>query len=288
MSEPGMDTSGAGAAPAAGDSGTPVNPSPSPVSAGAPSGDTPWYSTLSEEFRSDPNITKFPSLDEFARGHQSAVRMIGMDKYTMPQTEQEWNETYARFGRPESPADYGMPELDYNFTEMGYPEHLYKEDQEAYRSVAHKYGLSDKQFQGVYKDLMDYERSKVDTLFQGVEVQTREAEQALRRDWGESYESRLRIADNALLKFAGKESYEKMIEKGYGRDPDFIKMMHELGSRSMEEMGIDRHGRSTKTPDDLRNELAAIQQSPAYFDKHHPDHANTVKQAQALNERIYG
>ncbi len=70
-------------------------------------GDTPvsWKSSISEEFRNDPNIEKFTEIDALAKSYINATRMIGQDKVAVPNknsTEDQWNEVYSKLGRPES------------------------------------------------------------------------------------------------------------------------------------------------------------------------------------------
>src|SRR6056300_628644 len=65
-----------------------------------------WKETISEEFRTNPNIEKFTEIDALAKSYINAVSMIGQDKVPVPNqnsTEDQWNEVYSKLGRPESP-----------------------------------------------------------------------------------------------------------------------------------------------------------------------------------------
>ena len=70
-----------------------------------------WKETISEEFRNDPNISKFTEIDALAKSYINATRMIGQDKVAVPNensTDDQWNEVYGKLGRPESPDKYKL------------------------------------------------------------------------------------------------------------------------------------------------------------------------------------
>ena len=70
-----------------------------------------WKEAISEEFRNDPNISKFTEIDALAKSYINATRMIGQDKVAVPNensTDDQWNEVYAKLGRPESADKYKL------------------------------------------------------------------------------------------------------------------------------------------------------------------------------------
>jgi hypothetical protein len=56
-----------------------------------------WKEAISEEFRNDPNISKFTEIDALAKSYINATRMIGQDKVAVPNensTDDQWSEVY--------------------------------------------------------------------------------------------------------------------------------------------------------------------------------------------------
>ena len=53
-----------------------------------------WRLAMSEEFRTNPSIEKFTTIDGLAKSYLNAESMIGRDKIPMPQTDDEWADTY--------------------------------------------------------------------------------------------------------------------------------------------------------------------------------------------------
>ena len=165
---------------------------PQPTATPVSTGDTPasWKSSISEEFRNDPNIEKFTEIDALAKSYINATRMIGQDKVAVPNknsTEDQWNEVYAKLGRPETPDKYSLNvESD-----------VVKMDENAIKNFAeqsHKLGLNNKQAEGIldfYKNNMEgsMQQAKIDT-----ETAQAQSEQQLRSEWGRDFDSKVQQA----------------------------------------------------------------------------------------------
>ena len=149
-----------------------------------------WKEAISEEFRNDPNISKFTELDALAKSYINATRMIGQDKVAVPNnnsTDDQWNEVYNKLGRPESPDKYKL-EVKSDVVPL---------DESAIKSFAenaHQLGLNNKQAQGIlefYKNSMEgsAQQNQVD-----METAQAQAEQELRKEWGRAYEDNIKKA----------------------------------------------------------------------------------------------
>ena len=167
------------------------------------SGDTPasWKSSISEEFRNDPNIEKFTEIDALAKSYINATRMIGQDKVAVPNknsTEDQWNEVYSKLGRPESADKYA---LNIESEAVAMDENAIKN----FAEQSHKLGLNNTQAQGIlefYKNNMEsnMQRATVDT-----ETAQAKAETELRAEWGKEFDNNVSKA-SALAKALPEEA----------------------------------------------------------------------------------
>lgn len=268
---------GAGTPPTGAGSGAPSTP---------PTGDTAWYSVLPADLQSDPNITKYKSLDELARGHVSAVSLLGREKIPMPKTDEEFLDVYRRLGAPRTEDEYVFPETDYQIPETLYPKTTQENDRKTFQKWAFESGLTNKQATQLYDKFMTYQKTTLASVSQVVENQWTECGQQMQEAWGEARETNLAIASRAMNHIFGKEVTEAITAAGLGRNFGFIQGMYQLGLKSLDDLGIDKRGSSIRTPDELRSELANIQAHPAYFDKGHPQHRQVNEQAMALIARL--
>lgn len=109
------------------------------------------------------------------------------------------------------------------------------------------------------------------------------AEAELRKDWAtdDQLQRGLEQAYRASAAYAGSEEVRARLEQKFGNDPDFIRLMARIGNELQEDRppaGITQAESDT---------LESLMKSPAYFDAKHPDHAVTVRKAQALYAKKY-
>ena len=232
-------------------------------------GDTPasWKSSISEEFRNDPNIEKFTEIDALAKSYINATRMIGQDKVAVPNknsTEDQWNEVYSKLGRPETADKYAL-NIESEAVAM---------DEGAIKSFAeqsHKLGLNNTQAQGIlefYKNNMESsaQRATVDT-----ETAQAQAETELRAEWGKDFDSNVSKA-SALAKA--------------NMNPEIIKGFAKIASMLSEDKLVSTESESVNSMKDLQSEISAITNDTTgpYWNDKHPDHAKMVQQVYTLRE----
>ena len=180
-----------------------------------------WKDTISEEFRNDPNISKFTEIDALAKSYINATRMIGQDKVAVPNensTDDQWQEVYGKLGRPESPDKY---KLEAKSDTVPLDEGAIK----SFAENAHQLGLNNKQAQGIleyYKNSMEgsAQQARIDT-----ETAQANAEAELRKEWGRSYEDNIKKAGAVAKANMNGDILNLELKDGtrVGDHPDVIK-----------------------------------------------------------------
>lgn len=278
------------------------NPTPgvSPDTGGAPGGapgggapkeggsNTPesWYSGLPDDLKNDANITKYKSMEDFARGHVSAVSMLGRDKIPMPKSDAEFLDVYKRLGMPETKDDYKFEEVEYDIPENVYSKQERDADKAAFRAWAHELGMTQKQATGLYDKFMKHQEASMKSMSAFVDAQMAKCNDIMHSTWGEAAETNLTVANRAMSKFFSPGVVEAITASGLGRNFEFIQGLYNLGAKSLDELGIDKRGNSTRTPEQLQQEIGQLQAHPAYFDRTHPEHRQVNDQVMALLERL--
>ena len=250
------------------------------------SGDTPasWKSSISEEFRNDPNIEKFTEIDALAKSYINATRMIGQDKVAVPNknsTEDQWNEVYSKLGRPESADKYAL-NIESEAVIM---------DEGAIKSFAeqsHKLGLNNTQAQGIlefYKNNMEsnMQRATVDT-----ETAQAQAETELRAEWGKEFDSNVSKASALAKANMNPEILDLQMQDGtrIGDHPEIIKGFAKIAGMLSEDKLVSTESESVNSMKDLQSEISAITNDTTgpYWNNKHPDHAKMVQQVYTLRE----
>jgi len=201
-----------------------VQPTATPTTvakADTPAPQTSWKDSISEEYRADPNIEKFTEIDALAKSYINATKMIGQDKVAIPNnnsTDDQWNEVYAKLGRPESADKYS---LDVKSEVVNLDENAIK----SFTENAHQLGLNNKQAQGIlefYKNNMEgtAQQSKIDT-----ETAQAQAEQQLRQEWGRDFDGKVKQAGALAKANINPEVLDMQLQDGtrIGDHPEIIK-----------------------------------------------------------------
>ena len=259
---------------------------PTAIKSTVSNGDTPvsWKSSISEEFRNDPNIEKFTEIDALAKSYINATRMIGQDKVAVPNknsTEDQWNEVYSKLGRPESADKYAL-NIESEAVAM---------DEGAIKSFAeqsHKLGLNNTQAQGIlefYKNNMEsnMQRATVDT-----ETAQAQAETELRAEWGKEFDSHVSKASALAKANMNPEILDLQMQDGtrIGDHPEIIKGFAKIAGMLSEDKLVSTESESVNSMKDLQSEISAITNDTTgpYWNNKHPDHAKMVQQVYTLRE----
>ena len=246
-----------------------------------------WKEAISEEFRNDPNISKFTEIDALAKSYINATRMIGQDKIAVPNensTDDQWNEVYAKLGRPESADKY---KLDVKSEAVPIEDGAIKQ----FAETSHKLGLNNKQAQGIleyYKSMMEgsAQQSKVDT-----ETAQAQAEQQLRQEWGKTFEENVKKAGSVAKANLGVDVLDMQLKDGtrLGDHPDIIRGFSKIASMMQEDKIVATESENVNTTKDLESEISAIMndKNHPYHIKGHPDHDKSVQQLLTLREMLH-
>ena len=241
-----------------------------------------WKEAISEEYRKDPNIEKFTEIDALAKSYINATRMIGQDKVAVPNensTDDQWNEVYAKLGRPESADKY---KLDVKSEAVPIEDGAIKQ----FAETSHKLGLNNKQAQGIleyYKSMMEgsAQQSKVDT-----ETAQAQAEQQLRQEWGKTFEENVKKAGSVAKANLGVEILDLQLKDGMrlGDHPDIIKGFAKIADMMSEDTIVATESENVDQGKDIEQEISRIMndRTGPYWNKTHPDHDKIVQQVYTL------
>ena len=169
-----------------------------------------WLDGLEDQYKSNPLINKWESLNDFAKTHLNAQKLIGADKVAIPgkaATDEEWQSVYQRLGAPEDPNQYEVEQTDV-FDEASFT---------AFKNKAYEIGLSNKQAKeiaGLYQDQINTGR---EALNQRAEEARFSGEQELRQEFGQNFEQKLTQAQAAARTVMGDTEIFDQIQLADGR-----------------------------------------------------------------------
>lgn len=248
-----------------------------------------WRSNIPEEIRDHKSLSHINDVGALAKSYVHAQSMIGADKVAIPgkhATADDWNEVYNRLGRPEAADYYELPtpegmEVDADMTNW-------------YKQTAHELGLNQQQAAKLYEAYNNFAAQTGEANTVDVEAYQRDVEQQLRQEYGQAFEDRLQQGMGVMAQFGNPEMLEVEMADGtrLGDNPDFIRLMGDLGAFIQERMGEDTlEGVKTSggmTPDAAMEKISELRapNSP-YWDAKHPEHHYYVNQVNKYMEMAH-
>jgi hypothetical protein len=245
-----------------------------------------WKDSISQEFREDPNISKFTEIDALAKSYINATRMIGQDKVAVPNqnsTDDQWNEVYSKLGRPESPDQY---KLDVKSEVVPLDESTIK----SFAENAHQLGLNNKQAQGIleyYKNSMEgsAQQAQIDT-----ETAQANAEAELRKEWGRSFDENIKKAGAVAKANMNPEILDMQLKDGtrLGDHPAVIKGFANIANLMSEDKMIGTAEENSTSGRDYQSEISSLvnDRDGPYWNKAHPEHDKVVQQVFTLRTML--
>lgn len=274
------DTGAAGSAPAGGDGGGGGQPAAIPEN---------WKETLPEELRNDPTVQRYGSVADMAKGLVHANGLIGRDKIPVPKDENETLSALRQLGAPESADEIKLqrPELPDNFP---IDENL----EGAFREKAAELGLLPQQAQALHEWFLSENANHFNALQSQVDEKRQEAEQALKQELGNAYDSKLNLARNAARNVGGEDFSAYLEQTGLGNDPNVIRFLVAVGEKMSEDGGDPGGGDRSSfalTPGEAQQKIAELQGDPNFMKQYQnrtaPGHGEAIQRMQQLFEAAY-
>ena len=245
-----------------------------------------WREALPDDLRDHQALRNISDVSTLAKTMIHAQSMVGAEKIPVPgkwATDDDWNQVYAKLGRPEAAEMYefetGETELDQDFVNT-------------FREVAHKAGLSNRQAQelaGWYVSLAG-EGGPDGTV--DVEAAKLEVAAELRKEYGNAFEDRLALGDNYIDEFGAEGLGELRLEDGVPlvNHPAFIRTMINAAQYISESVSEDKlvgdKSSGGITPAEADQQITQLMRPDSpYWDASHPMHESHVQQVYQLQQQ---
>lgn len=247
------------------------------------------------ELARHPALKDFKNVDGLARSLIDTQKMVGMDKNKLlalpPEgaTDEELSAFYDKLGRPSDPKEYEADE----FTP---PEQLKdfqpnKELMDQFREIAHKEGLTPKQFKALTNFYNGFSAATMVTALEAQEQARATTEKTLKQEWGTAYDKELGLAHKAVAEYTDDEFRSWLDQTGLGNDIRMLRTFAKIGATLQEGTDVGGGGggggnNGAMTPAQAQQVIASKYSDEsfmkAYSDAGHPNHGNAVSEMERL------
>ncbi|WBG90024.1 hypothetical protein N5580_13105 [Pantoea piersonii] len=130
-----------------------------------------------------------------------------------------WGNVWNRLGRPETAEGYELP----------VPEGDSGEFAGAASGKMHELGLSKSQAQGIAEWYNSQQSQMVEQFNQQREQQATENVAAIRKEWGNNFDTNVAVANKAVSAYLPAEAIAALKDSGLGTNPHFVKAFFKIG-----------------------------------------------------------
>lgn len=249
-----------------------------------------FFEGLEKDYYEDPSLKAFMddkgNLDakNIIKSYIHTKRQFGKDKITVPgehATEQEWREVLTKLGLPTAEADYGVAPKDEKFFQEDFVNN--------FKKTAFETGILPKQAQ----QMLDWYQSQVEATenayVEKAKNEVTEQVEALKKEWGNAYESKLNLARTAYDNFADEAMTEALEKQGLNQNPTLLRLFAKIGEELTKEgtiKGDSSTGDGVYTPSDVEDKIKEYMAEPAYWDGTHPQHSTITQKVNKLYAQL--
>lgn len=275
--------------PPAGD--PPANPP-----AGSPPPTKSWQETagISEEYRNNPTVSQAKDINGLVKSAIEAQAMVGKDKFPAPTdkwTDSDWAQHYDRLGRPETAADYGVPDTS-KWENLPDGFEVNNDGINKFKESLHKHGISKKQGEAIISDILQGNLGEYRDNLSKSEQARNASIASLKEEFGADFDSKITVA-RAVLKQYGNEDLSGFLEHtGLADNADLVRFLTKIGSTISEDNASG--GTNALHLDSKANamqELEQLKQDPDFMKRtwntEDPGHRAAKDRWMRLNELAY-
>lgn len=264
------------------------NPAAAALEAG---GTGAWTDALPEDLRSDESITKYKSIEEFAKGYKNVVGLVGKKGLEAPSKDSslaEWN-GWDALGVPKEAEKYveaiKRPELPDGIEYDAAAE-------QALIETAVKNRMPVEHVQAVLDIATEMRVEAIKAEAEQAKAAELELNQKMESEWGAQKDVKLDLARRAAKHFSLDDSALDALEKSAGSF-GMLEMFAKIGETMKEGRMVTGDGSGFGvSKESALAELKQLQSDPdnvtALMDKRHPKHKELTEQRRKLQQAAYG
>jgi hypothetical protein len=256
------------------------------VLAGNPEDSEPSWSEGLDEWKEVIEAKGWASNADLMKSYVNLEKAVGADKVVLPAADSDladWD-GWEKLGTPKEAGDYAL-EAPEDFAE--YDQGL----SDWFRDAAHAARLPAVQAQKLHDSFVERMMGSHQEMTQNAQAQNDKWENELRKDYGTSFDERVASARAAMREYGTPELRSAIDAAGLGSNPDlvraFAKIGMQLGTGSQFKDG-ETSGKFGTTPDQAKEEIAALRTNPALLDATHPEHKVINDKLTRLTEAAFG
>jgi hypothetical protein len=236
-----------------------------------------------EALKEDKSLSTFKNVWDIGKSYVHVRKQVPLDKMPRPNEswgDGDWDEFYKAGGRPDTAADYNITRAE------GIPEEVLPQSVlEGFQDIFFKHGASQQLVDAVteYNNKLTLQamQQQKDTI----EQEALRMSDALRDKWGKAYDQRVYRAEKAIERGSGgDEGLLERVSAEVFKSPALMEFVANIEDQFSESDPIPKTRMDTN--EDLKTQLAEIEQDPRYLSSDMKVREPLFKRASRLRAEI--
>lgn len=254
-----------------------------PPASGSPAD---WTSGLNDELKGFVQHKQFKDVPTVVESYRQLEKLVGLPKdrlLKLPEKsdDPQWNEIYAKLGRPENADGYKIA-----VPKEGGDENFAKWAKETF----HKSNLTAKQAETLAAKWNEYASSQQEQVANAQKQKVEAENNSLKQEWGAAYEQNTNIARRAVREFGMDEATIDKLESALGF-AGVMKFLNTVGSKLGEDTFVSGDSKNTSfaalTPAGAQARLAALKSDEAWTAKYLSGDIEAKQEMDRLHQMAY-
>lgn len=261
----------------------------------APEETPSWIDVLPDEAKNDPAVTKYKTPEDFYKGYKNTVEIVGRKGVIVPKDDaspEEQAKFYNAIGRPEKPEGYKFDEVKDLTPALGWS----KESDAGLAKELYDAGASQKTAAVLRNKFVGMMNQAVKDQEIRHQTSIKNAETALRQEWGNEYTPNLNVVARGIMRAGGQEAMDAMGgENGLGSNPVVLRTLAKVFKGMSEDqmkaldVGSNRSGSQggNETKEQALEKIKTMNSNTAdknnpLWNENHPMHDAAVEESRRL------
>ena len=237
---------------------------------------------LPEELVNDPSLQTITNEQDLVKSYIHAQKAVGKNKVSIPDkhgTEQDWRATLQQLGAPENKDGYEI--------NIGEDAKISNEYLDKMKEAAAESGILPWQLEKVVSSVAEFNAEALKNAEQTQQTQYESELNELKKEWGETFDSKVKKANAAFKELADESTRNKLLQEGFGSDPKVVRLLAKAADYLSEDQLVGNGATqfSSTSPSEAMQRAQEIQRdlNHPYHNPSHPKH----KEAKQEVSRLY-
>ena len=223
-----------------------------------------WYDSLEDEgLRGSKTLQRYNTAEDAHKAHMELKSAFGADSVQWPKDADDkvgWDRVHSKMGVPDEASEYKLDAIEP-------AEGLGEFDKFAFQDMMKKHNIPNGSANALYTDYTSMLNKIATDSQESYSTDLANTQAVLTKKWGEAYGQNIQNGIKVIDQFSNSKEQSEYLTATFAKNPLAIEFLSDIGKQFSEHStgGFQMAANYNQTPDEMKQELAKIKNSPEYM-----------------------